>query len=126
MVCVCVPTDEGKYVKLGHFGDAKYYYHYLFEGGKWRLAKKVSNPFTGQHVLDEDEEEESEKRINIYEMNKECDFIVAIAFGKGGQKFMEKRGLGVIKVKPRTTVEEALQEAERFIKAGVSSEGRLH
>ncbi len=107
-ICVSVPTDDGETVKLGHFGDAKYYYHYVKEAnGEWSLRRIVENPYTGQH--EHGDEEESTKRPRIYELNKECTCIVAAAFGPGGQQFMEKRGLRVVKVKPRTTIKEALR-----------------
>ncbi len=116
---VCVPTDDGRYVKVGHFGDAKYYYHFLFDGSSWKLVRKIVNPYTGQHVLND--YEESEKRGKIYEMNKECDYIVAVAFGRGGQRFMEERGLNVVKVRPKTTLEDALRNVEEVIKESSTS-----
>ena len=79
-ICVSVPTDDGEIVKLGHFGDAKYYYHYVKEiNGEWSLRRIVENPYTGQH--EHGDEEESRKRPRIYELNKECTYIVATAFG---------------------------------------------
>ena len=113
-ICVSVPTDDGKIVKLGHFGDAKYYYHYAKGAdGKWILKRIVGNPYAGQHEHG-DSEEESTKRPRIYELNKDCTCIVATAFGPGGQQFMERRGLQVVKVKPRTTIEEALSLINEF------------
>ena len=107
-ICVSVPTDDGETVKLGHFGDAKYYYHYVKEAnGEWSLRRIVENPYTGQH--EHGDEEEPTKRPRIYELSKECTCIVATAFGPGGQQFMEERGLRVVKVKPRTTIKEALR-----------------
>ncbi len=61
----------------------------------------------GEHSIDE-EDEESSKRPKIFEMNSNCTHIVATAFGPGGSEYMEKRGLKVIKVKPKTRIEEAL------------------
>lgn len=105
-VCVSVPTDDGKTVKLGHFGDAKYYYHYVpGPNGEWVLKEIVENPFAGEHEHDGGE---SSKRPRIYELNKGCTHIVSVAFGPGGQQFMERHGLVVVRVRPRTTIREAL------------------
>jgi predicted Fe-Mo cluster-binding NifX family protein len=115
-ICVTIPTDDGVYVKLGHFGDGKYYYHYMYENGSWKLVRKVENPYAGQHAFEEEEDEEASKRPKIYEMNKECTHIVAVAFGPGGAEFMQKRGLRVIRVKPRTTIDQALKIVEEHLK----------
>ena len=117
-VCVAVPTDDGVYVKLGHFGDGKYYYHYVYENGEWRLVRRIENPFAGQHSLGEEEDEETGKRPKIYEMNRECTHIIAVAFGPGGAEFMEKRGLKVFRVKPRTKIEDALRMLEEKLRSG--------
>jgi predicted Fe-Mo cluster-binding NifX family protein len=111
-VCITIPTDDGKTVKLGHFGDGKYYYHYVYDSGEWKLVRKVENPYAGEHSTEEEDEEKS-KRPKIFEMNKECTHIVAVAFGPGGAEFMERRGLKVIRVRPRTSISEALEIAKR-------------
>ncbi len=115
-VCVTIPTDDGVYVKLGHFGDGRYYYHYVYENGGWKLVRRIENPYAGQHSLG-GEEEEAGKRQKIYEMNRECTHIIAVAFGPGGAEFMEKRGLRVFRVKPRTRIEDALRMLERQLLA---------
>ena len=124
-ICVSVASDDGEKVKLGHFGDARFYLHYAWEDGGWRLVRKIENPYRGEHHHEHGEEEEEEhhhhhhghghggKREKIYELNKDCTAIVATAFGPGGGEYMERRGLKVIKVKPWTTVEEALRIAAR-------------
>ncbi len=111
MVCVVVPTDDGKTVKLGHFGDAKYYYHYTYEGGKWKLVEVVENPFK------EEEEHEHEhatmkKRKEILRINENCDVFVYTVFGPGGEEFMKKHGKKVVRVKPKTSIEDALKMVE--------------
>jgi predicted Fe-Mo cluster-binding NifX family protein len=116
-VCVAIPTDDGVHVKLGHFGDGKYYYHYVYENGGWKLLRRVENPYAGHHSIEE-EDEETGKRPKIYEMNRECTHIVAVAFGPGGAEFMEKRGLKVVRVKPRTTIEQALKIVEEQLHTG--------
>ena len=113
-ICVAVPTDDGVYVKLGHFGDGRYYYHYVYEGGEWKLVRRIENPYAGQHSRGEEDEEES-KRPKIYEMNRECTYIVAVAFGPGGEEFMKRRGLRVVRVKPRTRIDEALRQVEQLL-----------
>ena len=118
-VCVCIPTDNEKRIMLGHFGDAKYYLHYVRLGGSWILKRKVVNPYTGMH---EHEEEESGKRKSMYEMNRECNLLVAIAFGLGGQEYMEKLGMKVIKLSPKSTVEDALKAAESFLSSSFNKE----
>ena len=107
-----MPTDDCKTVKLGHFGDAKYYYHYTRGvNGEWALKKIIENPYAEQHGHSA-REEESTKRPRIYGLSKECTCIVATAFGPGGQQFMEDRGLQVVEVKPWTTIEKALSLVE--------------
>ncbi len=116
-ICVSVPTDDGKMVKLGHFGDARYYLHFVYEGGEWRLLRRVENPYAGHHHHG-GEEEEHGKRPRILELQKGCTAVVATAFGPGGEDYMRKHGLVVVKVRPRTSVEEALREAEKLLGLG--------
>jgi predicted Fe-Mo cluster-binding NifX family protein len=106
-VCVSIPSDDKVHVKVGHFGDGKYYLHYRVTPEGWTLARVVENPYAGEHSTDEEEEEKG-KRPRIYEMNSGCHVIVATFFGPGGEDFMSRRGLRVVRVKPGTTVEEAL------------------
>ncbi|BEP16880.1 hypothetical protein PYJP_02320 [Pyrofollis japonicus] len=115
-VCVSIPTDDGKIVKLGHFGDGRYYYHYMYENGAWRLVRVVENPYAGEHDHNMEKDEENSKRPKIFGLNKGCTHIVAVAFGPGGQEFMEKRGLRVIRVRPRTGIEDALKIVETNLK----------
>lgn len=105
-LCVAIPTDDGNYVKIGHFGDAKYYYHYVMRNGSWILRKKVANPYTGMHELDENE---SGKREKIFLLNKACSHIAAVFFGKGGEEFMREKGFSIVKVPPKTTVDDVLK-----------------
>lgn len=124
-ICVSIATDDEKTVKLGHFGDARLYLHYVYDGGVWRLERRVENPFRGHHHHEHGEEEEEHghhhghghggKREKIYELNRDCNAIVTTAMGPGGQEFMESRGLKVVKVKPRTTIEEALRMVEEAL-----------
>ncbi|ABU81353.1 NifB/NifX family molybdenum-iron cluster-binding protein [Ignicoccus hospitalis] len=114
MVCVVIPTDDKKTVKLGHFGDAKYYLHYVKGEDGWTLVSEVVNPYK------EDEEHEHEhntleKRQKILELNKDCDIFVYTVFGPGGEDFMKKHGKVVVRVKPRTTIEEALRAVEESL-----------
>ncbi len=108
-ICITIPTDEGLFVKIGHFGDAKYYFHYTIgKRDKYILEKIIINPYK------EDEEEEHhhedpKKRRHIFELNKDCNILTATFFGAGGEEFMKKHGLRVVKVKPKTTILEALE-----------------
>ena len=113
-LCVAIPTDDGKRVKLGHFGDGRYYYHYVYEDGRWRLERVVENPFAGHHDLGVEDEEKS-KRPKIYELNRDCTHIVAVAFGPGGAEYMRRKGLKVVVVKPGTSIEEALEAVLREV-----------
>jgi len=115
MVCVCVPTDDEKTVKLGHFGDAKYYLHFVKESDKWKLVKRVENPFKEEHEH-EHEHGVKEKRVKIVDLNKDCDVFVYTVFGPGGEEFMKKVGKKVINVKPKTTIDEALEEVEKALR----------
>jgi len=114
-VCVSIPTDDETEVKLGHFGDAKVYLHYIYDNG-WRLVRRVYNPYSGIH---EHDETEPGKRRKILELNSGCNIIVAVAFGKGGREFMERNGIRVIIVKPRTTINDALVLVEKQFGVGV-------
>jgi predicted Fe-Mo cluster-binding NifX family protein len=113
-VCVAIPTDDGLTVKLGHFGDGKFYFHYVYRNGRWLLKRCIENPYAGHHSHDEAEEEKG-KRPKILAMQQGCDVLVAVAFGPGGEEFMKKHGLKVVKVKPRTTIKDALEEAARML-----------
>jgi predicted Fe-Mo cluster-binding NifX family protein len=107
MVCVTIPTDDEKTVKLGHFGDARYYLHFVKEKDSWKLVKKVENPFKEEE--DEHEHGVSRKRKVIVDLNDECDIFVYTVFGPGGEEYMKKRGKIIVRVKPKTTIEEALK-----------------
>jgi len=111
--CVAVATDDGLEVKLGHFGDARYYFHYKPGPRGWELVRVVENPWRGGHHGGGEEG----KRGRIYEANSECSVIVATALGPGGREYMESRGLRVVIVKPRTSVREALEAAARALAA---------
>ena len=117
-VCVSVPTDDEKTVKLGHFGDARYYLHFVYEDGGWRLLRRVENPYAGHHHHGEEEGEEHGKRPKILGLQEGCSAVVATAFGPGGEDYMRRRGLVVVKVRPRTSIEEALREAEKVLGVG--------
>ncbi|ALU12101.1 hypothetical protein EYM_00225 [Ignicoccus islandicus DSM 13165] len=112
MVCVVVPTDDGKTVKLGHFGDAKKYLHYVKTEDGWKVVKEIPNPYS--------EEEEHvhntlEKRKEILRLNNDCDVFVYTFFGPGGEKFMKEHGKIVVHVDPKTTIEEALRKVEQIL-----------
>ncbi len=116
MVCVVVPTDDGKTVKLGHFGDARKYMHFVNDNGKWVLIREVENPYAeGEH---EHVYNTLEKRKNILELNKECDVFVYTFFGPGGEKFMREHGKVVVHVDPKTSIEEALEKVAEVLKLG--------
>ncbi len=111
---VCVATDDGVKVKIGHFGDAAYYLVYEVREGKPVLVVRVENPYRGSHEHGEEAEERG-KRRGILELLKRygCDAIVATAFGPGGREFMERHGLRVYTVRPGTEVWEALESIVR-------------
>lgn len=120
-VCVAIATDDGERVKIGHFGDAKFYLHYVRGEDGWRLVRRVENPYAGhghghghhghhEHGGHRDEE----KRRRILELNRGCTHIVATAMGPGGKEFMESHGVRVVLVKPRTSIEEALSIVEEI------------
>ncbi len=108
-VRVCVATDDGIKVKIGHFGDAAYYLVYDVEDDKITLVERVENPFRGHH--EHGEEAEKGKRPRIVELLKRhgCEAIVATAFGPGGREYMERSGLRVYTVKPGTEIWDALR-----------------
>ena len=108
---VVVPTDDGKTVKLGHFGDAKYYLFYELSGSGAKLVKKVENPYK---EFEEHVHGVEEKRKRIFEIIKEADVVVYTFFGPGGEEFMKRHGKKPFRVEPRTEIEEAL----RLLRAG--------
>ncbi len=110
---VCVATDDGVKVKIGHFGDAAYYLIYDVGPERITLVARLENPYRGRHEHGEEAEERG-KRKAIVEMlkSKGCEAIVATAFGPGGKEYMEKSGLRVYTVKPGTEVWEALREIQ--------------
>ncbi len=105
-----VPTDDKKTVKLGHFGDAKYYLFFELEDKK--LVKEVENPYREEEGP---EHGRAEKRMKIFELVKDADVLVYTVFGPGGEEFMKKRGKVLVRVKPKTTIEEALEEVTRAL-----------
>ncbi len=114
-ICVSIPTDDEKTVKLGHFGDARLYLHYVYdpEARTWRLERKVENPYAGEHHHEEDEEHS--KRPRILALQEGCNVIVAVAFGPGGEEYMKRRGIVVVRVRPRTGMDEALRRVEEAL-----------
>ena len=114
MTCVVVPTDDKVTVKLGHFGDAKYYLHFKKEGDSWKLIEEVENPFKDE---EHHEHNTAEKRKKILELNKDCDVFVYTVFGPGGEEFMKSHGKKLVRVKPKTKIEEALREVEKSLGA---------
>jgi len=114
-ICVSIPTDDEKTVKLGHFGDARLYLHYVYdpETRKWRLEKRVENPYAGEHHHEEGEEHG--KRPRILALQEGCNVIVAVAFGPGGEEYIRKHGIAVVKVRPRTSIDEALRRVEEAL-----------
>jgi len=122
-VCVSIPTDDEETVKLGHFGDARLYLHFVYVPGEgWRLARRVENPYTGHHHHHHHHHGhhghgrgEEGKRAKIVALQEGCTAIVAVAFGPGGEEYMERRGLRVVKVPPRASIEDALRAAEEAL-----------
>ena len=109
--CISVATDDGIKVKIGHFGDAKYYFHYVLDD-KQRpvLIKVIENVYKddeGHHHQHGHEE----KRKKIHLLNKYCQTIVTTFLGPGGEEYMKNHGIKVVKVKPGTRIEEALKQA---------------
>ena len=112
---VCVATDDGIKVKIGHFGDAAYYLVYDVTRDSIRMVKRLDNPYRGSH--EHGEEAEKGKRRNIIEMLKKegCEAVVSTAFGPGGKEAMERSGLRVYIVKPGTEVWEALRAIQKEV-----------
>lgn len=106
-LCIVVGTDDGKYVKVGHFGDSRYYYYYRVEDGSVSLLKVVENPYVGIHG--HHGHRGHGKREKIYELIKECNVIIATFFGPGGEAFMNEHGIRVFRVEPGASIEEALK-----------------
>jgi len=109
---VVVATDDGVKVKLGHFGDAKQYIFYEVTEQGIREVKRLENPFKG-------EEEEHmhgvlRKRLKLLELFGSIDAVVSTFFGPGGEDFFKERGIDAIKVKPWTTIEDALKQVQEM------------
>jgi len=109
-VIVVIPTDDCKKVKVGHFGDARYYLFYEVKD-KPRLLKKIENPYKDI----EEEHGTSRKREKILELIKDADIVVYTFFGPGGEEFMVKHGKTPIRVNPGEGIDEVL---ERLLGAG--------
>ncbi|MCE4619035.1 MAG: NifB/NifX family molybdenum-iron cluster-binding protein [Desulfurococcales archaeon] len=108
-ICVSIGTDDGIHVKVGHFGDSKYFYHYRLGGGDIILEKVVENPYRGEHGHGHGHGRHT-KREKIYELNKDCNVIVATFFGPGGEAYMNERGIRVVKVAPGTEIKTILEK----------------
>ncbi|NOZ30975.1 MAG: hypothetical protein GXO68_03380 [Crenarchaeota archaeon] len=113
-ICVSIGTDDGIHVKVGHFGDSKYFYHYRLEGDNVTLEKVVENPYRGEHGHGHGHGRHT-KRERIYELNRECNVIVATFFGPGGEEFMSSRGIRVVRVDPGTTISDSLKLVSRMV-----------
>ncbi len=105
-VCISIATDDGVYVKDGHFGDAVFYLHFILENNEWRLVRRIMNPFRKMHG-------HGRKRSLILELNRSCGFVVATAFGPGGHEFIRSKGIEPIIVRPGTRIAEALEMVKK-------------
>lgn len=123
-VCAAVPTDDGETVKLGHFGDARLYHFYQWTGSGWKLARRVENPYAGEHHHEEEGEHHHShghghghggKRKRILQLIRDCNVVVSVAFGPRGKEAMEQAGKKVVMVPPKTTIAEALNRAAQAL-----------
>ena len=109
--CTSIATDEGIKVKIGHFGDAKYYFHYVIDNAKRPvLIKIVENIYKDGDEHHHHHHGHGEKRRKIHSLNKDCQTIVTTFLGPGGEEYMIQHGIRVVKVKPGTRIEEALKQ----------------
>lgn len=86
---IAVPTEDGLHIFPGMLGRAKLIYIYqLREGGKFSLLEKRGNPYadTMQHL----------KTLDVYELLKDCEVIVAGKIGKRGMGRLEERGMKLL------------------------------
>jgi len=108
-VRVAVPTDDGCHIFPGMLGRAKGFRIYqLEEGGKSRLLEVRGNPYavTMQHL----------KTIDIYELLKDCEVIVAGRIGKRGMGRLEERGMKLLLRKGE--IAKALVEVGKEVQGG--------
>ncbi|MCE4614096.1 MAG: hypothetical protein F7B60_01010 [Desulfurococcales archaeon] len=104
---IAVATSDGKVVHIGHFGEAKFYLIFDCSSGEPVVVDRVENVFSDMgHELDS---EEARKRRGIHEIlaGLGVSRLVATAMGPGGKRFFENRGIGVVMVKPGTSVDNA-------------------
>ncbi len=117
MTCIAIATDDGKTVKLGHFGDAEKYLLYKYDNEKKEVMKigEVAN------IVKEEEEEhyhnDPRKARKILELLKPwgCKYFVSTAMGPRSRKFLEENGIVPVFVKPRTTIEDALSYVKSIL-----------
>ncbi len=113
MYRVAVATDDGEKVRLGHFGDAAYYYIYRVDESSTVLEKRIENPERrrGEHVHGEEG-----KRRRLLKLLEGVDAVVSTFYGPGGTGFFEKHGVVPVSVKPGTSIEEALRVAAEALR----------
>ena len=108
--CTSIATDEGIKVKIGHFGDAKYYFHYVLDNTQKPVLVKVVENIYKDNEGHHHHHGHGEKRKKIHSLNKDCKIIVTTFLGPGGEEYMKQHGIQVVKAQPGTRIEEALKQ----------------
>ncbi len=109
VMIVVIASDDGLKIKLGHFGDAKYYLIYDISSNKPCLIKKVENPFREEEKHVHGVTGKRKKIVTFLRKFGDLKAVASTFFGPGGEEFFIKQGIRTFKFKPNTNVEEALK-----------------
>jgi predicted Fe-Mo cluster-binding NifX family protein len=85
---IAVPTNDGKTIFPKMLGMAKYFYIYKSTHKmSFEFFEKRPNPYetTMQHL----------KTLDVYNVIKDCDIIIAAFIGKKGTKRLEEKGMKI-------------------------------
>ncbi len=117
MSCIAIATDDGKTVRLGHFGDAEKYllFKYDEEGNDFVKIGEVEN--TVKEEEEEHHHNDPRKARKILELLKpwDCKYFVSTAMGPRSKRFLEENGIVPVFVRPYTSIDEALEHVKQYI-----------
>ncbi len=118
MLCIAIATDDGKTVKLGHFGDAEKYLLYKYDEKEGKLVKMGEVENTVKEEEEEHEHNDPRKAGKILELLKpwNCKYFVSTAMGPRSREFLESQGVIPVFVKPYTTIDDAVKQVLDLIK----------
>ncbi len=118
MLCIAIATDDGKTVKLGHFGDARKYLLYKYDEKEGKIVKIGEVENTVREEEEEHQHNDPRKARKILGLLKpwSCKYFVSTAMGPRSREFLETRGIIPVFVKPYTTINDAVKYVLELIK----------